>query len=318
MKNQQWLEQVREVMRRRHYARETEKAYCAWLERFVAFHRGGEPASMGRDEIVRFLNHLARERQVSASTQNQALNALVFLYREVLEIPVQGIEAERAQRSQHLPVVLSRAEVRALLDAVRHPYQLMAELLYGSGLRVMECLRLRVKDVDLAQKQLQIHDAKGKKGRVALLPRVLQKPLVRQIEVVAALHKRERGRGGGRTDLPFALDRKYPNAAFELRWQYLFPSSRLMVDAASGEEVRHHQHQSGLQKEVRRAASEADILKKVGCHTLRHSFATHLLENGVDIRTIQTLLGHKNVRTTMLYTHVVNRGPLGVISPLDH
>lgn len=312
------LERVRLVLRRAHYSARTEEAYLAWIVRYLRFHGMRHPRELGHAEMVRFLDHLAAQERVSSSTQNQALNAVVFLYRRVLELDLEGDGVfQRARRPRSLPVVLTRGEVSALLAQLRDPYALMAELLYGSGLRLSECVALRVKDVDLKRFQVTVRRGKGAQDRVTVLPRATATRLSVQIDAVTRCHARDLAEREGYVDLPEALHRKMPQAARELGWQYLFPSSTRCTDPASGRTVRHHLHETALQRAVKEAAGRALLRKRVTCHTLRHSFATHLLEAGTDLRTIQALLGHKDVRTTMIYTHVVNRGPLGVISPLD-
>ncbi len=273
---------------------------------------------MGAPEIVAFLNDLAVERNVSASTVNQALCAIVFLYRRVLELPMPALDGlERARRPHHIPAVLSRRDVMALLDHLGPPFRLIGELLYGSGLRLMEALALRVKDIDLDRRQIMVRRGKGNHDRPALLPASTRDALGLQIRLVAERHRAEIAAGRGEVDLPHALRIKLPNAATSLAWQYVFPASRPCTDPATGRLVLHHIHESAMQKAVTAAARAAHIDKRASSHTLRHSFATALLEAGTDIRTIQTLLGHKDIRTTMIYTHIVDRGPLGVISPLD-
>jgi len=273
---------------------------------------------MGEHEITQFLSALAVDGHVSASTQNQALCALLFLYRHVLDQNVGWLDdVVRAKRPQRLPVVLTRHEVKALLGALEGVHWLMASLLYGAGLRLLECLRLRVKDIDFSTNQLVVREGKGNKDRVTVLPTSVKAPFAAHLVSVRALHQRDLEHGFGRVYLPDALHQKYPNADREWGWQWVFPASQLSVDPRSGERRRHHVHESVLQKAVRAAARQAGIVKPVGCHTLRHSFATHLLEGGYDIRTIQELLGHRDVSTTMIYTHVLNRGGKGVASPAD-
>ena len=273
---------------------------------------------MGAAEIEAFLTHLAKDEHVSASTQNQAFNALLFLYRNVLQIdlPV-PLQALRAKRAQHLPTVLSRGEVIQILNSMQGIHKLMAQLLYGCGLRLMECLRLRVKDIDFEQSQIVVRDGKGEKDRLTMLPATLVEPLKAQVSYVERLHARDLAEGFGSVELPFALARKYPNADKELAWQFVFPSNRLSTDPRNGITRRHHLDPSGLQRAVKAAVKLARINKPVSPHTFRHCFATHLLEAGYDIRTVQELLGHKDVKTTMIYTHVLNRGPKAVRSPLD-
>lgn len=312
------LDQMRATLRVQHYALRTEAAYVNWVRRFILFHQKRHPAEMNTPEIEAFITHLAVDEQVSASTQNQALAALLFLYQSVLHKElVRPVDAVRAAATQRLPVVLDRAEVRRVLAELAEPYRLMAQLMYGGGLRLMECLRLRVKDVDFAQHQLLVRGGKGDKDRDTLLPDSLHAPLHRQLRIARALHQNDIEQGYGRVFLPHALERKYPNAHHEWAWQYIFPASRLSKDPRSGQLRRHHVDESSLQKAVRAAVQNAGLTKPASCHTFRHSFATHLLENGYDIRTIQELLGHHDVKTTMIYTHVINRGASGVRSPLD-
>ncbi|HNT78227.1 MAG TPA: integron integrase, partial [Anaerolineae bacterium] len=301
----------------KHYALRTEEAYVDWIRRFILFHHKRHPREMGAAEITAFLTHLAVVDNVAASTQNQALAALLFLYREVLQQDIGPVEPVRAKKPQRLPVVLTREEVRQVLNQMQGTHQLMAKLLYGTGMRLMECVRLRVKDVDFARREILVRDGKGEKDRVTMLPESIIPALQAHLERVRQLHQRDLADGYGAVYLPYALERKYPNAAREWGWQYVFPASRISADPRTGAKRRHHTDESGLQKAVRAAAKAAGIVKPVGPHTFRHSFATHLLESGQDIRTVQELLGHADVKTTMIYTHVLNRGPLGVRSPLD-
>ncbi|PSN20633.1 integron integrase [filamentous cyanobacterium CCP5] len=311
------LEQVREVMRLRHYAYRTEETYVHWIKRYILFHHKRHPREMGRDEIEAFLTDLAVSQQVAAATQNQALNAILFLYQKVLDIEITGINAVRASAPRNLPVVLTPAEALAIIQRMEGPHQLVAKLLYGSGLRLSEALRLRIKDVDFAQLQIIVRDGKGRKNRVTMLPASAAVEIQDHLVGIRRQHQQDLGRGFGSVYLPFALERKYPNANRDWIWQYVFPAGRIVKDPRSGEMRRHHLHESGIQKALKQAVRSVGIAKKVGCHTFRHSFATHLLENGYDIRTIQELLGHKDVKTTMIYTHVLNRGGRGVRSPLD-
>ena len=272
---------------------------------------------MGRAEIEAFLTHLAVEEHVSASTQNQALSALLFLYREVLNLEILDVSAVRAKRSQYVPTVLTRQEAIAVIQQYDGVYQLVVKLLYGSGLRLIEALRLRVKDIDFAQQQIIVRDGKGSKSRVTMLPSSVAAELRDPLVAVQRQHQRDLSRGFGAVALPFALERKYPNANREWIWQYVFPSASIARDARNRLMCRHHLHESGVQKAVKRTTRAVRLTKRIGCHTFRHSFATHLLESGYDIRTIQELLGHRDVKTTMIYTHVLNRGGRGVQSPLD-
>jgi integron integrase len=312
------LDQVREAIRVRHYSLRTEKAYVQWVKRFILFHNKRHPQYMGETEIGQFLSSLATDARVSASTQNQALNALLFLYREVIAQPVEYIDGVvRAKRSRRLPVVLTCQEVKAILSVLDGSEWLMGMLLYGAGLRLMECLRLRVKDIDYSNNQIIVRAGKGDKDRVTMLPTAVQEPLRKHLKKVNIQYQRDIARGQGGASLPNALDRKYPNAAREWGWQFVFPASRYARDPRSGAWRRHHLHESVLQKAVKDACRRAGLAKPAGCHTFRHSFATHLLEDGYDIRTVQELLGHKDVSTTMIYTHVLNRGGRGVCSPAD-
>jgi integron integrase len=312
------IERLAAEIRRRKYSIRTEQAYESWVCRFILFCGGRDPSEVGADRIVAFLEDLAVRGQVSASTQNQALNALVFLYKQVLGQALAELgDFTRAKRPRRLPVVLTRGEVARVLEQLDGMPHLMTALLYGTGMRLMECVRLRVQDVDFQYRQIIVRDGKGQKDRVVPLPKRLEQPLTEHLEKVRALHRQDLEQGYGEVFLPDALARKWPKAPSEWIWQYLFPSGRLSVDPRSGKTRRHHLHENGLQKAVKRAAQLAGITKKVNCHSLRHSFATHLLETGYDIRTVQELLGHADVSTTMIYTHVLNRGGQGVLSPLD-
>lgn len=312
------LDQVRARLRLKHYSLRTEQAYVGWIRRFILANDKRHPREMGVAEVEGFLSALAVQGQVAAGTQNQALSALLFLYREVLSIELPWMETiVRAKRPQRVPVVLSRDEVGRLLTMMDGCFALMASLLYGSGLRLMECVRLRVKDVDFELNQICVRDGKGGKDRHVPLPQRLREPLRAQLERVAVIHRQDLADGHGAVWLPHALARKYPSAPRELGWQYVFPSGQLSRDPRGGELRRHHLDEAGLQRAVRAARLKANITKPATCHTLRHSFATHLLEAGQDIRTIQELLGHKDVTTTQIYTHVLNRGGRGVLSPLD-
>jgi integron integrase len=312
------LDRVREAIRSRHYSRNTEDAYVAWIKRFIFFHGKRHPAEMGAEEVTRFLSSLALDGRVAASTQNQALSALLFLYREVLQQDLPWLEGVvRAKRPIRLPVVLTREEVQAVLAHLRGTPRLMGTLLYGAGLRLLECARLRVKDVDFGLNHILVRDGKGQKDRVTLLPGAIQDELVRHLEGVRQQHQRDLLKGAGWVVLPGGLDRKYPNAGREWAWQWVFPATSWYVDRETGNRRRHHLHESAVQRAIKEAVRRADIAKPASPHTLRHSFATHLLEDGYDIRTVQELLGHKDVSTTMIYTHVLNRGPAGVRSPAD-
>ena len=311
-------DQIRNVLRCKHYSIRTEKTYLSWIKQFVIFHGMRPPRAMGVQEIETFLSHLAVNRKVSASTQNQAFNAILFLYRDVLQIVLgDTINAVRAKRPARVPVVLSQEEVARVLSALSGINLIMASLLYGCGLRIMECCRLRVKDIDFDMHQITIFDGKGQKDRVVMLPEKLVQPLLNQLQQIKLLHEKDVLQGYGRVYLPFALDRKYPAAAGLWGWQYVFPARTLSKDPRSTEIRRHHINPSSIQKAVAKAGVMAGIYKHFGCHTFRHSFATHLLENGYDIRTVQDLLGHKSLNTTMIYTHVMQRGAGAVKSPLD-
>ena len=312
------LDQVRDMIRLKHYSIRTEQAYLGWIRRFILFHHKRHPKEMGKTEIEAFLTHLAVQKNVAASTQNQAMNAILFLYRHVLKQDLGWLEdVTRATRPARLPVVLTVPEVQAVLARLDGQHWVMASLLYGSGLRLMECLRLRVKDLELTRRELIVRDGKGSKDRITLLPDKLIQPLQIQLERVKALHQQDLQQGFGAVYLPDALEREYPNANREWAWQYVFPADKRSIDPRSGVERRHHRGETALQQAIRNAVRQAGIDKPANCHTLRHSFATHLLANGYDIRTVQELLGHKDVRTTMIYTHVLNRGGKGVRSPLD-
>jgi len=313
------MDQVREVLRYHHYAYRTEQTYCQWILRYI--HRFGgktHPRYLGAKDVEALLSHLATEGKVSGATQRQALNALVFLYRDVLDMPLDGeIAPARSKRLTRPPTVLTQAEVQRLLAAIEGKNALMTKLLYGSGLRLMECIRLRVQDVDFGQNLIFIQGGKGGKDRTTILPRNLHDDLLAQIEYVKSLHHRDFVAGFGEVYIPEALARKYRNAARETGWQWVFPAKERSRDPRSGKEMRHHVLESGLQKAVKRASQQAGIDKRVGCHTLRHSFATHMLENGVNIRVLQELLGHADVKTTEIYTHVMARDIRSLQSPLD-
>ena len=312
------LDRVRATARLRHLSLGTERAYSDWIRRFILFHRKRHPAEMGAEEIRLFLSHLAVDGRVAASTQNVALCALLFLYRDVLQVELPYVEGiQRAKRPTRVPVVFTRGEVASLMSHLSGTYGLIAGLLYGSGLRLMEAARLRVKDLDFDYMEILVRDGKGEKDRRTILPRPLCEPLRHQLARVKLLHEKDLREGFGEVYLPYALARKYSSAAREWAWQYVFPSARLSVDPRSGVTRRHHASADSVQREVKRAIKSAGITKHGGCHTLRHSFATHLLEDGYDLRTIQELLGHSDVRTTQIYTHVLNRGGRGVRSPLE-
>ncbi|MEW6718555.1 MAG: integron integrase [Chloroflexota bacterium] len=316
---QKLLDQLRDQIRLKHYSYRTEQSYLQWVRRFILFHNKRHPKDMGMLEVNQYLTHLATQKNVAASTQNQALSAIIFLYKYVLKQPLADdqLNAVRASKPKRLPTVLTKPEVLAVIANLQDTNQLIAQLLYGSGLRIMEALRLRVKDLDFANQQLIVRDGKGEKDRRALLPQAIVPALQAHLSVVEALHQKDLAAGYGAVYLPDALERKYPNANREWIWQYVFPAQNRSADPRTGIVRRHHLHETGIQKAVRTAARQAGLDKHITPHTFRHSFATHLLEAGYDIRTVQELLGHKDVRTTMIYTHVLNKGPLAVKSPLD-
>lgn len=311
------LEQMSNALWTHHYSPRTEKAYCQWVKRFIYFHGVRHPAEMGESEINAFLTHLAVEDKVSASTQNQALSALLFLYRNVLGREVGELQVVHARAPKRLPIVLTRVEVRAVLRQLDGEMWLMASLLYGSGLRLSECLSLRVQDIDFERGELLVRNGKGAKDRVTMLPQSLKPALLEQLARARAVHKKDLAEGWGRVELPAALERKYPNASAEWVWQWVFPQQNRWKNTRTGQQGRYHVHETILQRAMKQAVLSSGIDKPAGCHTLRHSFATHLLEAGYDIRTIQELLGHKSVSTTMIYTHVLNKGGRGVCSPMD-
>ena len=311
------IQRYREELQVRHYARRTVKTYEQWLRRFLDFHARRHPRTMGSAEVNAFLSHLAVDLQVSPSTQNQALAALLFLYRELLEMDLDLEGVVRARTRRRLPVVLSEAEVRAVRMELEGVPALVVGLLYGSGLRLMEALRLRVKDLDFERRELTVRDGKGGKDRMTLLPQSLVPELRQHLQGVRQLHRADLAAGWGKVLMPYALARKVPHADREWGWQWVFPQQRRWRDPSSGQQGRHHIDPALVQKAVKQAVVAAGVTKAASCHTFRHSFATHLLERGHDIRTIQELLGHQDVRTTMIYTHVLNRGPMGVNSPAD-
>ncbi len=312
------LDKMRSIIRLKHYSLRTEKAYLYWAKRYILFHGKRHPQTMGAAEVTAFLSNLAIERHCAPSTQNQALNSLLFLYRQVLKIELPWLdEIVRAKQPRRIPVVLSITEVRSILTYLPAPYELIVRLLYGSGLRIGEATRLRVKDVDLERRSLIIRDGKGAKDRVTVLADSCSDAVARQIERSLSICQHDRRQQLGGVILPYALARKYPEARFDSGWQFVFPASKPSREPHSGELARYHIYNSSVQRAVKSASSQAGIRKPVTCHAFRHSFATHLLESGADIRTIQKLLGHSDVRTTMIYTHVIERGALGARSPLD-
>ena len=312
------LDEVRAVCRMRHLSLRTEQAYINWIKRYIVFHHKRHPSEMSEAEIRQFISHLAVEGGITASTQTVALSALLFLYRDVLKTELKYVaNIERARKSKRLPTVFTREETKRIFANLEGSHWLIAGLLYGSGLRLMECLRLRVKDLDFSYGQITVHDGKGEKDRITMLPAKLKQPLRLHLQKIKALHEEDLRAGFGEVFLPYALAKKYPNAAKQWGWQYLFPSATRSRDPRSNVLRRHHFSDSAVQTAVKKAMQAARILKHGSCHTLRHSFATHLLEKGYDIRTVQELLGHKDVKTTMIYTHVLNRGGKGVMSPVD-
>lgn len=312
------LEEVRNVARIRHLSLRTEQAYVQWIRRYILFHKKRHPREMDEEEIRAYLSHLAVNEGISASTQTVALSALLYLYRDVLKKDLPYVSnIERAQKPKRLPVVFTRDETKRILANLKGTHFLVAGLLYGSGLRLMECLRLRVKDIDFTYGQVVVRDGKGEKDRLTMLPAKLKHPLLRHLQKIKVLHEEDLRAGYGEVFLPYALARKYPNAPKQWGWQYVFPAARRSIDPRSGVERRHHFSETSAQKAVKNAIHKANLAKNGSCHTFRHSFATHLLEQGYDIRTVQELLGHKDVKTTMIYTHVLNRGGRGVKSPFD-
>lgn len=312
-----FIDQLRVFIRFRNLAYKTEQTYIHWVLRFIRFHNRRHPAQMGPEHIDAFLSHLACQRNVSVNTQKTALNAIVFMYTQFMQKPVEGLSYQYARAPRRVPVVLSVKEAKAIFSLATSPYKLILSLLYGSGLRIAECLNLRVLDIDFDNKIVFVRGGKGRKDRTALLPNAVTSALVNQVETVKALHKYDLTQGYGEVYLPNALAKKFPNAARELKWQYLFPASRVGADPRSGVVRRHHLHQTAVSKHLREIVRQLQLPKYVTCHTFRHSFATMLLERGYDLRTIQELLGHSDIKTTEIYTHVVKRGKLGVISPFD-
>lgn len=312
------LDQLRAALRTRHYSRRTEQAYLRWVKRFVEFHGNRHPAEMAEPEINAFLTRLAVKDKISASTQNQALAALLFLYRRVIGREVGDLgKVVRARKPRRLPTVLSREEAKAVLANLSGDKWLIASLLYGAGLRLQECLRLRIQDIDFGRNEILVRHGKGGKDRVTMLPETLKPALSRHLLAVKRIHHEDLSDGWGRVRMPEALERKYPNSAGDWRWQWVFPQERRWVNPRTGGQGRHHIDPSLVQRAVKEAVARAGLTKRAGCHTFRHSFATHLLEAGYDIRTVQELLGHSDIKMTMIYTHVLNRGPSGVRSPLD-
>jgi len=314
------LDAMRDILRRLHYSIHTERAYCDWVVRYIRFHHLQEKETLlinSKNKVEAFLTHLAVQGNVAASTQNQAFNALVFLYSKVLNSPLEGVEAARSRKEKQIPVVLTREEVKLVLTFLDGTSELLVKLFYGSGLRISEAVRLRVQDIDFGFKQITVRNGKGLSNRVTPLPDNIAPLLRNHLDKIKVIHEQDLLKGAGTVYLPYALDRKYPNANKEWNWQYIFPSRNLSEDPRSGIIRRHHIDQSTVNKAIKQAVRRAEICKKVSAHTFRHSFATHLLQRGTDIRTIQSLLGHKDLETTMVYTHVLNQGGEGVVSPLD-
>ena len=318
--NQTLLAEISDLMKREHYSVNTERTYCDWIKQFVKFHCLQTRESLfveAENKVEKFLTYLATEREVAASTQNQAFNALVFLYKRVLEMPLENVRATRSRKEARIPVVLTREEVKQVLPLLDGVPELVVKLLYGSGLRITEAVRLRVQDLDFGFKQVTVRNGKGMKDRVTPFPETLTGPLHNHLEKMKMIHEKDLMQGYGTVYLPYALDKKYPNAEREWNWQFVFPGRSLSKDPRSGTIRRHHVDQSVINKAIKKAVRKLGIYKKVSAHTFRHSFATHLLQRGTDIRTIQSLLGHKDLETTMIYTHVLKQGGEGVVSPLD-
>ena len=313
------MDQVRQVLRYHHYSLSTEKTYCDWISRYIKYHKcKRHPSEMGKREIEDFLSHLATDLKVSASTQRQALNAIIFLYRQVLDINIdEQFSPVKAKKYHRPPVIMTKNEIKKVLDNIKGTHLLMAKLLYGCGLRLMECVRLRIQAVDIERNLIYVRAAKGNKDRTVNLPVNIKDEISRHISRVRELHNKDLSEGFGEVYIPEALSRKYPNAKMEFRWQYVFPSKNISVDTRSGVTRRHHVLESGLQKAVKAAVERAGLTKRVSCHTFRHSFATHLLENGINIRVVQELMGHSDVKTTEIYTHVMEKDITKALSPLD-
>ena len=311
------LDQIRIVMRVHHYSKRTEEAYVNWIKDFIYFHNRKHPSFLGANDIGSYISYLATQRNVSGSTQNQALCAIIFLYKHVLKKDINDIDIIWSKKPKRLPVVFTRDEVKEVLNNLEGIPWLVSSMLYGSGLRLLECLRIRVLDIDFKSNQIIIRDGKGSKDRISILPVSIKDILKAKLEDIKKLHLRDLKKGYGGVFLPYALGKKYPNASKEFKWQYIFPADNLSVDPVSKKIQRHHLNESCIQKSVKEAIRKAGINKIAGCHTFRHSFATHLLESGVDIRSIQELLGHRSLDTTMIYTHVINKGPFGIKSPAD-
>ena len=311
------IEQVRTMMRILHYSKRTEEAYINWIKNFISFHKGKEISGFNEDDLSKYISYLAVERNVSGSTQNQALCAVIFLYKHILKKDTNKIDLIWSKKPKRLPVVFTKEEIKKVLNNLNGTPWLVGNILYGAGLRLLECLRIRVQDIDFISNQIIIRNGKGGKDRISILPTSIKEILKAKLEDVKKLHSQDIKKGLGDVYLPYALGNKYPNASKEFKWQYIFPSDTLSIDPMSGKLRRHHLDESIIQKSVRAAIKKAGINKTAGCQTFRHSFAIHLLESGADIRTIQELLGHRSLETTMIYTHVINKGPFGVKSPVD-
>lgn len=315
--SQRLMTKVREALRLKHYSFRTEQSYCHWIKAYIRYHGYRHPKDMKEDEVTDFLTWLAVNRDVAVNTQNLAFSSIMFLYREVLKTPLENVKALRARPSQKLPVVLTRDEIRKIMLQLQEPVLLMVQLLYGAGLRLMELLRLRIKDVDFDHQCLVVRDGKGRKDRVTILPELLIGSLKQQISQATCYHAMDKERGHHEVWMPNALAKKYPSEATSVHWQYVFPAVKTSLDPRSGKYRRHHYGDTALHKQVKQAIRKAGIGKQASCHTFRHSFATHLLEDGYDIRTLQELMGHKDLRTTQIYTHVLNKGGNAVKSPLS-
>ena len=315
--NTKLLESVTGELRLLHYSKRTEEAYLNWIKRYIKYHHPRRIEELGEKEITDYLKYLAVDENVAASTQNTALCSILFLYRKVLNKKINELEIKWSKKPKKLPVVFTKEEVKKTLDNLHGREWLICSLLYGGGLRLIECLRLRVQDIDFVKNQIIIRNGKGSKDRTTMLPKKVKSALRAKIEEVKKQHMKDLSKGEGSVYLPYALEKKYPSAGKEFKWQYIFPSDKLSKDPVSGTIRKHHLDESPIQKALRAAIKKAGIIKAGGCHTLRHSFATHLLENGIDIRSIQELLGHSSLETTMIYTHVINKGPLGIKSPAD-
>ncbi len=318
-KGKKLLDQYRDLIRLKQYSPRTEKTYIEWVRQYILFHNKRHPKEMGMTEINQFITHLVVDRKASASTQNQAISAILFLYRNLLNIQLDDtlIEFVRPKKGKRVPTVLSKDEAKAVINSMTYPYKLMAQIMYGGGLRLMECLRLRVKDIDFENHRIIIYDGKGGDDRVTMLPDSIIKPLKEHLQRVRQIHQKDLVAGQGAVYMPYALDKKFPNASKQWIWQYIFPASNLYTDPQTGITSRHHIHETALQRAIKESLKISGVQKRVTPHTFRHSFATHLLQAGYDIRTVQELLGHKDVKTTMIYTHVLQRGANAVKSPLD-